>query len=130
MKKCNKCNQFKKLDDFNKNKNNKDGFDYLCKTCRKEINKEYYKKVSEKKKRRFKEIEKAVIIEELEKNKIEHGTIDNNKIKTLKWAFIDYPSDFLPMSLSHYDFCKKYNLNISEYLYIRDNVYNNNFNIY
>jgi hypothetical protein len=47
MKKCNKCNIEKFLNEFCKDKYSPDGLDYKCKTCRKEYfkqNKESYRK--------------------------------------------------------------------------------------
>ena len=42
MKKCRICNQIKPLEDYHKNKGNKDGLESRCKSCRKiEANKEY-----------------------------------------------------------------------------------------
>ena len=36
MKKCTKCKIEKKLSEFHKNKNTKDGLQFCCKVCRKE----------------------------------------------------------------------------------------------
>ena len=41
MKVCKKCEIEKSFDNFSKNKNNKDGFEYQCKQCRSESNKRY-----------------------------------------------------------------------------------------
>lgn len=46
MKECNKCHQLKPLDQFHKNKWNKDGYQTYCKNCQKIVNKHY--KVSER----------------------------------------------------------------------------------
>jgi hypothetical protein len=59
MKKCVKCKITYSLDNFNKDKRRKDGYDYVCRTCKKEYYKqnktnillksqEYYLKNSEK----------------------------------------------------------------------------------
>lgn len=129
IKKCNKCNEYKTIENFTKNKNSKDSFDWICKSCRATINKDYYRRKAEKKKERFKEIEKSVIVEELEEKGLEHGEINEEKLKNLKFNMIDYPSDFLVFSMNNYDFCKKYNLNIDEFLCIRKKIYENKFKI-
>lgn len=36
MKECSKCKEEKSFDSFHKNSSNKDGYNYQCKTCRKE----------------------------------------------------------------------------------------------
>ncbi len=43
MRKCNKCNKEKELSEFNKNKNNKYGIAYTCKTCMYTLNKQWRK---------------------------------------------------------------------------------------
>ena len=40
MKKCNKCNVEKSLNEFNKNKNKKDGYSIVCKQCMSQYYKE------------------------------------------------------------------------------------------
>lgn len=42
MKKCPKCNNKKLIDQYGKNKSNKDGLQDYCKSCVKIINHEYY----------------------------------------------------------------------------------------
>lgn len=42
MKNCNKCNEVKKLNEFYKNKNEKDGLQRACIDCGKKRKKEYY----------------------------------------------------------------------------------------
>ena len=37
MKKCNKCNTYKDINDYHKRKASKDGHNGICKNCRKEI---------------------------------------------------------------------------------------------
>ena len=41
MKKCNKCGETKELSEFNKNRNNKDGYYNYCAVCVREYNKEW-----------------------------------------------------------------------------------------
>jgi len=57
MKKCNNCKSLKTLDNFHKNKYEKDGFNYECKLCKTERNKIYYKNNQEKIKQKTKERE-------------------------------------------------------------------------
>lgn len=40
-KKCNRCKQFKPLDDFNKSSRSEDGLQYKCKCCASQMDKEY-----------------------------------------------------------------------------------------
>lgn len=42
MKKCATCKQEKSLEEFNKNKTRKDGYQTLCKECNRERSKKYY----------------------------------------------------------------------------------------
>lgn len=44
MKTCCKCKSLKDFDDFGKNKNNKDGYQYQCKECRNEMHRLGYRK--------------------------------------------------------------------------------------
>jgi len=48
VKVCSKCKVKKELSKFNKHKITKDGLDYRCKSCNKEILKKYYKENKEK----------------------------------------------------------------------------------
>jgi superfamily II helicase len=41
-KTCSKCKQEKDISQFNKNKRNKDGFQYFCKKCKLEQDRKYY----------------------------------------------------------------------------------------
>ena len=43
MKRCYNCKQEKKLEEFNKNKRNKDGKHHTCKSCKREYDSIYYK---------------------------------------------------------------------------------------
>ena len=63
FKKCNLCKKTKKLDEFHKNKNKKDGINDICKECNKKKVRDWYEKNSERarktvKKYREKNIEK------------------------------------------------------------------------
>lgn len=53
MKKCCKCNQFKPLSDFGKNKPTKDGLNKRCKPCHKEASNKSYKRDIETHKKRM-----------------------------------------------------------------------------
>lgn len=43
MKHCPKCNQIKKLSEFNKNKRKKDGLQIQCRKCTREFGRKHYK---------------------------------------------------------------------------------------
>lgn len=47
-KQCNKCKEVKPLSDFSKNKNSKDGYQYVCKTCSSAAKKAWKKANKEK----------------------------------------------------------------------------------
>lgn len=65
LKKCSICKEEKLLTEFNKNKSNNDGLDYVCKCCRKEFNKKSYFKKNPKK--RDKSQKKQNIIDKINK---------------------------------------------------------------
>ena len=48
MKHCPKCSEDKKLSEFNKNKNKKDGYANLCRSCVKYYQNKYYKENKDK----------------------------------------------------------------------------------
>ena len=48
MKKCSKCNEYKSIELFHKDKNSKDGYKTWCKDCRKLETKKYREKHKEK----------------------------------------------------------------------------------
>ena len=48
MKKCNKCDLIKNVSDFGVVKRNKDGLNYLCKTCDKKKSKTFRDENKEK----------------------------------------------------------------------------------
>ena len=41
-KKCTRCQEDKSLDDFSKNKNKKDGYNYICRECQNEYVRQHY----------------------------------------------------------------------------------------
>lgn len=118
MKKCNKCNNMYEEKDFGKNKN-------VCKNCIKKYHKEYYHNI-----RKYKKKDNKRLIKNLIKEGFEYGSVNMDLIKNLKWDMIDYPErPHLKYSLSHKEFMIKYNLNISTYIYIRELVKENKFDI-
>jgi len=56
MKKCNKCLSEKEFSEFHKHKYQKDGYNTICKECRKPISKKYFEENNEKIKKTRKEI--------------------------------------------------------------------------
>lgn len=48
VKRCNKCESDKSVEDFNKNKNKSDGLSSICKSCHKKYRSEHYKANKEK----------------------------------------------------------------------------------
>ena len=62
MKVCTKCKEEKKLTEFDKDKDKKDGLTYRCKSCRKkyrQANKEYFKEYYQANKEKVKEYRQA-----------------------------------------------------------------------
>lgn len=55
--------------------------------------------------------------------------INVEKISNLTIRLVDYPDKGLPLSLSHVDFMKKYELNVDEYLFFRDQIVNGKFQV-
>ena len=68
MKKCNKCNVKKPLNEFSKDKTSPDGVQYKCKECRKIIDKKHNKKYYHSNKEYFKEHQKQYRNEWVKKN--------------------------------------------------------------
>jgi len=68
MKKCNHCKKYKKLSEFSKDSETKDGFKLTCKKCCSNYYKQYYNKNSEKQKEKSRKYYK------------------NNKEKIKEWA--------------------------------------------
>lgn len=52
MKQCSKCKEEKSFDNFHKNTCNKDGYNYQCKTCRKEGCAKYFSSLSQEEKQK------------------------------------------------------------------------------
>lgn len=48
MKKCSECGENKPLIEFAKSKHAKDGFQYLCKVCSRQLSKNWYRKNADK----------------------------------------------------------------------------------
>lgn len=109
-KKCYGCQQVLSINNFTKNKNNKDGLSYYCRKCSKKnyiLNK--YKHSDNK------EEYEIVIIEELKKHDIPINGIDIEKINNLSINMIDFPGAIRPLLKDLPMFCKKYNLTYDEY---------------
>lgn len=69
MKQCSKCKQTKLFSDFGKHSKNKDGLQYYCKTCRKEVCSASFKKISEQTKEKRHKVSQKWKKENLEKVK-------------------------------------------------------------
>lgn len=61
-KKCSTCKKYLSLDDFNKNKSNKDGYNYHCKMCHNKHDKRYRIKYPDKNAERVKEWRRKKLI--------------------------------------------------------------------
>lgn len=68
-KTCSKCGVSKPLDEFNRNRNTKDGKNVWCKECCKEYNKEHYKEHCEEKKQYDKQYREEHCEEKRERDK-------------------------------------------------------------
>jgi len=118
MKKCNKCNNEYEETEFSKNSN-------TCKSCVRKYHKEYYENKRKHKKKTYRNL-----ITKLKNKGFKYGEIDKEKVDNLVWDMIDFPEQpYLQHSLSHANFMRKYDLCISEYIYIRKRVRDNKFYI-
>ena len=82
MKKCSKCKEIKNFEEFSKNKNCKDGFEYQCKGCKKkyyEENKEQIKVLQKKYNERNKERIRGYRKKHLKENKEQRNERDKKK---------------------------------------------------
>lgn len=82
-KTCSKCCIVKTIEFFDKNKQNKDGFQYYCKACRKEVAKKYYSTYKADRNKLRKEYYKNHRSQELSKQK-EYS--ERNKDKIAKYG--------------------------------------------
>jgi len=127
MKSCNRCKIIKELEEFSKNKRNKDGLDHLCKNCISLKNKNSYQdnkqKFSEKRKSYYlqnKEKENIYSKNYYESNKKEileknNEYVDRNKEKTKEYQREYHKSEKY----------KEYKLQNSEKIKLYDKEYRN-----
>lgn len=112
---CSTCKEIKLESDFSKNTK-------VCRECASNYYRKYRKKKIEelgiKKYRKY--LWEKRLRREAKNVNIKGGEINKDKIKNMKFKLIDYPDKSFPFSLSHNDFMKKYNLNIDEYLFLRE----------
>lgn len=120
-KKCYGCNKVLPLENFTKNKNNKDGLSYYCKDCTKiQYNVHKYKESG-------KEEYEKIIIDELKKYDIPLYGVDREKINNLRINMIDFPGMIRSLIKDLPIFLKKYSLTYEEYKVIIEACHNNNF---
>ncbi len=120
-KKCYECNKELPIDNFTKNKNNKDGLSYYCKACTKKHHDVYkYNKNNN-------EENEQIIIDELKKHNIPLKGLDKEKINNLRITMYDFPGIIRSLFKDLPVFLKKYNLTYEEYKAIIEACHNNNF---
>ena len=120
-KKCYGCNKVLPLENFTKNKNNKDGLSYYCKDCtRIQYNVHKYKESG-------KEEYEKIIIDELKKHNIPLYGVDKEKINNLRINMIDFPGMIRSLIKDLPIFLKKYSLTYEEYKVIIEACHNNKF---
>ena len=120
-KKCYGCNKELPIDNFTKNKNNKDGLSYYCKECTKiQYNVHKYKENG-------KEEYEKIIIAELKKHNIPLKGLNKEKINNLRIDMADFPGMIRSLIKDLPVFLKKYSLTYEEYKAIIDACHNNNF---
>lgn len=116
MKKCNKCEIEQLLENFNLKKDSKDGFSSICKSCKKEIDKDYYERNKENvlnkvKKYREENTDKINVYKELNLNKIKETKKEyrnNNKEKIYKYNQEYFLVNKDVLSEKHKEYMKKY----------------------
>lgn len=117
---CYGCKKELPLDNFNKNKNTKDGLSYYCRKCTK-------KKYHLHRYKNNKDNSEYVVIEELKKHNIQIEGFDVDKIKNLRIRLYDFPGAIRPLMKDLPIFLKKYSLTYEEYCFIIDSCHNNKF---
>ena len=120
-KKCYGCNKELPVENFTKNKNNKDGLSYYCRDCAK-IQYNVYKY-----KENGKEEYEKIIIDELKKHNIPLKGVDKDKINNLRINMIDFPGMIRSLIKDLPIFLKKYSLTYEEYKVIIEACHNNKF---
>ena len=120
-KKCYGCNKDLSIDNFTKNKNNKDGLSYYCKECTKmQYNIHKYKTNG-------KEEYEEIIINELKKHDIPIYGVDKEKVNNLRITMYDFPGIIRSLIKDLPNFLKKYSLTYEEYKAIVEACHSNNF---
>lgn len=118
---CYGCNKELTIDNFTKNKNNKDGLSYYCKDCTKiHYNVHKYKKNG-------KEEYEQIIIDELKKHDIPLYGLDKEKVNNLRISMIDFPGMIRSLLKDLPVFLKKYSLTYEEYKAIVKACHDNKF---
>ena len=120
-KKCNGCGKNLPLNQFSKNKNNKDSLSYYCKTCTKEQKSLYFYNQGNK-------YYEKVILDELKLHPdIKIDGIDYEKIFSIKITLCDFPGILNNLLYDLPIFLKKYNLSFEEYKFIVQRCKENKF---
>ena len=120
-KKCYGCKKELPIENFTKNKNNKDGLSYYCKDCTKiQYNLHKYKENG-------KEEYEQIIIEELKKYNIPLEGIDKEKVNNLRINMIDFPGMIRSLIKDLPIFLQKYSLTYEEYKAIVQACHENKF---
>lgn len=120
-KRCYGCNKILPIENFTKNKNNKDGLSYYCRDCTKiQYNVHKYRENG-------KEEYEQIIINELKKHNIPLTGFDKEKINNLRITMIDFPGMIRSLLKDLPVFLKKYSLTYEEYKAIVEACHNNNF---
>jgi len=115
MKKCTKCKIEKKLSEFHKNKNTKDGLQFCCKVCRKEQEKTDKEKISIRGKRYYQENKEYV------KTKAEEWRINNkSRYRDYKKKYQKHKKETDPL------FKMKHNLRTRNYYAFKNKGYSKN----
>lgn len=120
-KKCYGCNKELPIENFTKNKNNKDGLSYYCRDCTK------IQYSVHKYKENGKEEYEKIIIDELKKHDIPLYGVDKEKINNLRINMYDFPGMIRSLLKDLPVFLKKYSLTYEEYKVIIEACHNNNF---
>lgn len=122
-KKCNYCERDLPLNQFSKNKNNKDNLSYYCKTCMKEKRNLYFYNQGNKKYEYF-------IIDELRNYpEIQIDGIDYDKIYSTKILLYDLPGVLNNLLHDLPKFLIKYNFSFEEYKFFVQQCKENKFEI-
>lgn len=120
-KKCYGCNKELPIENFTKNKNNKDGLSYYCRDCTKiQYNVHKYKENG-------KEEYEQIIINELKKYDIPIHGVDKEKIRNLRIDMAHFPGMLRSLIKDLPNFLIQYSLTYEEWKLIVDCCHNNKF---